>query len=66
MKSTDFIYKCLWSIVNHIGKVDGHKLNEEFYRATNYKIGDFFEISRNDLIKFVGSKPNMFSVDQKT
>ena len=56
MSSVDFIYKCLWSIVNHIGKVDGFKLSEEFFKATNYKIGDFFELTKQDLIKFVSIK----------
>jgi len=66
IKGTDFILKCIWTIVNHKGQVDGYRISDEFFKATGYRLSDFFEFTKDDIITFIKGRQKMFAVNEKT
>jgi hypothetical protein len=60
IKGTDFILKCIWTIINHKGTVDGYRISDEFFKATGQRLSDFFEFTRDDILTFLRGRRNMF------
>ena len=53
VKGTDFVLKIIWTIANHKGPIDAFKVSEEFFKATGFKLSDYFEFSREDIVTFL-------------
>jgi len=64
MNSADFVTKVLWTVINHKGRLHFSKANEEFYKATGFKISDFFEFKDDEMKSFLMLKKGMFKLDQ--
>lgn len=60
MGSSDFVTKVLWTVVNFKGRLHHSKADDEFSKATGYKISDFFEFKEGEIALFMKKKPGMF------
>ena len=65
MNSPDFVTKVLWTVINYNHKLHHSKCDDEFYKATGYRISDYFEFKEGDLIIFLKKRTNMFTIDEK-
>ncbi len=65
MSSNEFVSKVLWTIVKESGKIHFSQINGEFYKATGFKISDFFEFKDDEMKQFIKMKKNIFNIDDK-
>lgn len=59
----EVVWKVLWSIINHLGKLHYEKCVFEFKRATGHSLNDYFEFEKDEMRQFLAKKPNMFKID---
>lgn len=51
--------------MRELRKVHYSKANDEFYKATGFKISDFFEFKEKEMEQFIKMKKQMFVVDDR-
>jgi hypothetical protein len=52
----EVVWKVLWSIVNHHGKLHYEKCVAEFKRATGHSLQDYFEFEDSEMRQFLYKK----------
>ena len=63
IKGTDFVLKIIWTIANHKGYIDSARVQDEFLKATGFKLQDFYEMRQEDILTFLQQRPNMFAIN---
>ena len=59
----EVVYKVLWSIINHHGKLHFSKCVEHFKKATTHSLTDHFEFQEDEMRQFLDIKKGMFKGD---
>ena len=49
MSSNEFVSKVLWTVLKEVGKIHYTMINAEFYKATGFKISDYFEFREDEM-----------------
>lgn len=53
MSGQEVVWKVLWTIINHLGKLHFTKCVEQFKKATNLELTDYFEFAPEDVKQFL-------------
>ena len=65
MKSQDFLAKAIWTVIKHMDRLHYSKVTDEFYKASGFKIQDFFDFTEKDMEQYFKMKRHMFFIDDK-
>lgn len=58
----EVVWKVMWAIVNHFGRMHFDRCVQEFKKATGHNLQDHFEFEKDELRQFLLKKPGMFEV----
>lgn len=65
MNSQEFIYKTIWTVVRQNQHLHYSKVEDEFFKATGFRISDFFDYKKEEMEKFLLMKKMMFRIDDR-